>query len=328
MAQRRRPRGRELNGIIILDKAQGMSSNACLQEVKRLFNANKAGHTGSLDPLATGVLPLCFGEATKISQFLLDADKIYRTRIKLGVRTDTADSEGSVISECDASMITREQVLKVLPQFTGDILQMPPMYSALKHQGTPLYKLAREGKEVVRASRPVTVYELELTDFSGDEIELEIHCSKGTYVRTIADDIGEVLGCGAHVTALRRLLAGGFDESDCVTISALLELKEAGSAAEPADPFSAIDRFLIGADKAVEDLPAVKMPEMTARFIKQGQPVMVRHLPTEGLVRLYEEEEFIGIGVILDDGRVAPRRLMTGPDTATSMVEPDSAPSL
>jgi tRNA pseudouridine55 synthase len=315
VAQRRRPRGRDINGIILLDKAQGASSNACLQEVKRLFNANKAGHTGSLDPLATGVLPLCFGEATKISQFLLDADKIYRTRIKLGVRTDTADSEGSVISERDASTITREQILNALPQFTGDILQMPPMYSALKHQGTPLYKLAREGKEVERASRPVTIYELELTEFSGDEIELEIHCSKGTYVRTIADDIGEVLGCGAHVTALRRLQAGGFDESDCVTISTLRELKEAGSAD---DPFSAMDRFLISADKAVEDLPAVVMPELTARFIKQGQPVMVRHLPTEGLVRLYEEEEFIGIGVILDDGRVAPRRLMTGQDNAPS----------
>ncbi len=328
MAQRRRPRGRELNGIILLDKAQGASSNACLQEVKRLFNANKAGHTGSLDPLATGVLPLCFGEATKISQFLLDADKIYRTRIKLGVRTDTADSEGSVISERDASGITREQILNVLPQFTGDILQMPPMYSALKHQGTPLYKLAREGKEVERASRPVSIYELELIDFDGDEIELKIHCSKGTYVRTIADDIGEVLGCGAHVTALRRLQSGGFHESGCVTISTLYELKEAGSADDPTDPFSAIDGFLVGADKAVEDLPAVFMPEMTARFIKQGQPVMVRHLPTEGLVRLYEEEEFIGIGVILDDGRVAPRRLMTGPGTASSMVEPDSAPSL
>jgi len=327
VAQRRRPRGRDVNGIIILDKAQGMSSNACLQEVKRLFNANKAGHTGSLDPLATGVLPLCFGEATKISQFLLDADKIYRTRIKLGIRTDTADCEGSVISERDASKIGREQILDVLPQFTGDILQMPPMYSALKHQGTPLYKLAREGKEVVRASRPVTVYELALTDFSGDEIELEIHCSKGTYVRTIADDIGEALGCGAHVTALRRLQAGGFDESNCVTISTLRELHE-GSTGDSADPFSAMDQFLISADKAVEDLPAVFMPEITARFIKQGQPVMVRHLPTEGLVRLYEEEEFIGIGVILDDGRVAPRRLMTGPDMATSMVEPDSAPSL
>jgi tRNA pseudouridine55 synthase len=318
VAQRRRPRGRDISGIIILDKAQGMSSNACLQEVKRLFNANKAGHTGSLDPLATGVLPLCFGEATKISQFLLDADKVYRTRIRLGIRTDTADSEGSVISERDASSITRAQILNVLPRFTGDILQMPPMYSALKHQGQPLYKLAREGKEVIREERPVTVYELELTDFCGDEIELEIHCSKGTYVRTIADDIGEALGCGAHVIALRRLQAGGFDESNCVTIGSLHELKAAGSAADPADPYSAIDQYLISADTAVEHLPAVFMPEMTARFIKQGQPVMVRHLPTEGLVRLYEEKEFIGIGVILDDGRVAPRRLMTGPDTATS----------
>lgn len=316
MIQRRRIPGRDINGIIVLDKAQGMSSNACLQEAKRLLNANKAGHTGSLDPLATGVLPLCFGEATKISQFLLDSDKRYRTRVKLGQRTDTADSEGNVISEGDVSAVTREAIDGLLPRFTGRIMQLPPMYSALKHQGTPLYKLARAGQHVEREPRPVTIYSLTLTDFQvlegSVEIELEIHCSKGTYVRTIADDIGQALGCGGHVTVLRRLQAGAFKESDCVTIAALRELKESAMAAGEADIFAALDSFLIGADKAVEDLPAVVLPEMTAGFIKQGQPVMVRHLPAEGLVRLYEENEFIGIGAILDDGRVAPRRLMTG----------------
>ncbi len=317
MAQRRRVPGRDINGIIVLDKAQGMSSNACLQEAKRLLNANKAGHTGSLDPLATGVLPLCFGEATKISQFLLDSDKRYRTRVKLGQRTDTADSEGSVISEGDASAVMREEIYSLLPRFTGKIMQLPPMYSALKHQGTPLYKLARAGKHVEREQRPVTIYSLELTDFQviedSVEIELEIHCSKGTYVRTIADDIGQALGCGGHVTVLRRLQAGSFRESDCVTIAALREFKESAMAAGETDIFAALDSFLISADKAVEDLPAVVLPQMTAGFIKQGQPVMVRHLPTEeGLVRLYDENEFIGIGAILDDGRVAPRRLMTG----------------
>jgi tRNA pseudouridine55 synthase len=309
VAQRRRQRGRDITGIIVLDKAQGMSSNACLQEVKRLLNAEKAGHTGSLDPLATGVLPLCFGEATKLSQFLLDADKRYRTRARLGIRTDTADSQGAVISERDASGITREQILAALPALRGEIMQLPPMYSALKHEGTPLYKLARAGKEIERELRPVTIFSLELTAFDGVEMELEVTCSKGTYIRTLVDDIGEALGCGAHVTQLRRLQAGGFTESDCVTMVTLREAVEQERAADPANPFTGADGYLIDADRAVENLPAVILPEITARFLKQGQPVIARHLPTEGLVRLYEEEEFIGIGAILDDGRVAPRRL-------------------
>jgi tRNA pseudouridine55 synthase len=274
-----------------------------------LLNAEKAGHTGSLDPLATGVLPLCFGEATKLSQFLLEADKCYRTRARLGVRTDTADSEGAVINERDARGITRAQVEDALTALRGDILQLPPMYSALKHQGTPLYKLARAGLQVDRQPREVTVYRLELIAFEGVDLELEVSCSKGTYVRTLVDDLGEALGCGAHVTALRRLQAGGFTEADCVTMATLRQLVEEGRAADPANPFSAADQYLIKADRAVENLPAVVLPEMTAGFLKQGQPVIARHLPAEGLVRLYEEEAFIGIGAILDDGRVAPRRL-------------------
>lgn len=307
MTQRRRQRGRDITGIIVLDKARGASSNACLQEVKRLFEAEKAGHTGALDPLATGVLPLCFGEATKISQFLLDSDKRYRTRVKLGVRTDTADSEGAVISEGSVTGVTRERVLEELQQFRGDIEQTPPMYSALKHQGTPLYKLARAGQEVERQARPVTIYALELlsyteSDFEGTTLELEIFCSKGTYIRSIADDLGESLGCGAHVIALHRLQAGAFGESQCVSIERLREVKEAGGLA-------AIDQFLVPADKAVAELPRVVLPLETADYVKQGQAVLVRHLPDSGLVRLYAEDEFIGIGIMLDDGRVAPRRL-------------------
>ncbi len=306
MTQRRRQRGRDLTGIIVLDKAKGASSNACLQEVKRLFEAEKAGHTGALDPLATGVLPLCFGEATKISQFLLDSDKRYRTRVKLGVRTDTADSEGAVISERSVAGVTRERVLEELQQFRGDIEQTPPMYSALKHQGTPLYKLARAGQEIERQARPVTIYVLELLSYTedgdGTTLELEILCSKGTYVRSIADDLGEALGCGAHVTELRRLQAGAFVESQCVSIERLREAKEAGGLA-------AIDQFLVPADEAVAELPRVVLPSVTADYVKQGQAVLVRHLPDSGLVRLYDEDEFIGIGIMLDDGRVAPRRL-------------------
>jgi len=311
LTQRRRQRGRDITGIIVLDKAKGASSNACLQEVKRLFQAEKAGHTGALDPLATGVLPLCFGEATKISQFLLDSDKRYRTRVKLGVRTDTADSEGAVISERSVAEVTRERVLEELQQFRGDIEQTPPMYSALKHKGTPLYKLARAGQEVERQARPVTIYALELlsytesgteSDAAGTTLELEIFCSKGTYVRSIADDLGEALGCGAHVTELRRLQAGAFGESQCVSIERLREVNDAGG-------LDAIDQFLVSADEAVAELPRVVLPSVTADYVKQGQAVLVRHLPDSGLVRLYDEDEFIGIGIMLDDGRVAPRRL-------------------
>jgi len=307
LTQRRRPRGRNIAGILVLDKAQGMSSNACLQETKRLFEAEKAGHTGSLDPLATGVLPLCFGDATKISQFLLDSDKRYHTVLQLGVRTDSADSQGEVISERSVAGISRERVEAALEQFRGDIKQTPPMYSALKHQGTPLYKLARSGKEVEREARPVTVHALELLDYAEGEIltvTLDIHCSKGTYVRTIADDLGEALGCGAHVIALRRVQAGAFAETQCVTIAHLRIVKESGG-------LEALDAYLHPADQAVADLPEVVLPGISAGYVRQGQAVMARHLPLSGLVRLYDEDRFIGIGTILEDGRVGPKRLFT-----------------
>ncbi|MEX0962890.1 MAG: tRNA pseudouridine(55) synthase TruB [Pseudohongiellaceae bacterium] len=299
----KRNKGRSIDGIVILDKAIGVSSNRALQEVKRIFDASKAGHTGSLDPLATGVLPLCLGEATKVSQFLLDSDKKYRTRIKLGVRTDSGDCEGSEIERCAEFQILEKQIKEALKQFQGEIDQVPPMHSALKVNGVPLYKMARRGETIERQSRRVTVYSIELSHYEGDEIELEIACSKGTYIRTIADDLGQVLGCGAHIIALRRTQAGAFTEADCVTTQTLKEEFESGG-------LSVIDEHLIPMDKAVADLPEVVLPSITASFIKNGQPVLVRHLPEEGLVRLYEEEQFIGIGCIDDDGKVAPRRLI------------------
>ena len=303
MAKQRRRKGRSISGIIVLDKAVGLSSNKALQEVKWLFEANKAGHTGSLDPLATGVLPLCLGEATKVSQFLLNSDKRYRARIKLGIRTDSADSEGQVIAECDEVNVSREQVEQALQSFKGETQQIPPMHSALKVDGVPLYKLAREGKTISREARSICVYELELTDFQGDEIELEITCSKGTYIRTIADDLGQDLGCGAHIIALRRLQAGAFTEADCVSTDALREVKEKHG-------MDRLDQNLIPMDRAIEDLPEVNLPSIAASQFKNGQSVLVRHLPEEGLVRLYEEEQFIGIGCIDDDGKVAPKRLI------------------
>ncbi|MDC0598796.1 tRNA pseudouridine(55) synthase TruB [Gammaproteobacteria bacterium] len=302
MAKRRR--GRNISGILVLDKPQGESSNRSLQRVKRLFDAAKAGHTGSLDPLATGVLPLCFGEATKISQFLLDSDKAYRTIIKLGVKTASGDSEGEVISATDASGVTSEQLAAALETFSGDIEQVPSMYSALKHQGVPLYKLAREGKTVERKVRTVKIYDLQLLSFFLDEVELEIHCSKGTYIRTIADDLGDLLGVGAHVISLRRLKAGPFSLENSIKYEELDQLLEQGG-------FAAIDEHLIAADQAIPELPQVILPSITADYIRQGQAVIARHLPTDGLVRLYDEKLFLGIGEILDDGRVAPRRLLS-----------------
>jgi len=294
-----------VHGIVVLDKAPGGSSNHALQQVKRLFDANKAGHTGALDPLATGVLPLCLGEATKVSQFLLDSDKAYRARIKLGVRTDTADSEGEVIATADAGAVTEAQIKSALTQFEGDIEQVPPMYSALKRDGQPLYKLAREGKTVEREPRAITVYSIELTDFDpqSQELEIEVDCSKGTYIRTIADDLGQIIGCGAHIIALRRLKAGAFTLADSQSLEEL-------EAAKQADGFTAIDAMLMPMDKAIDTLPAVHLPAYTAQFLKQGQAVQVNKPPADGLLRLYEDEEFIGIGIIDDDGKVAPKRLI------------------
>ncbi len=305
MTRRRRARGRNINGIVVLDKPEGLSSNAALQKVKRIYQASKAGHTGSLDPLATGVLPLCLGEATKVSQFLLDSDKRYWARVKLGMRTDSGDSEGEIIESCDEFEISRNDIEEALARFRGEIEQLPPMHSAIKVNGTPLYKLARKGEVVERKPRTVTVFDIALLDVSDDEIELEISCSKGTYIRTIADDLGQVLGCGAHIVALRRLQAGVFSEDDCVSLEFLEQQAETQGLEQ-------IDKHLVPMDRAVRELPEVVLPEITASQIKNGQAVLVRHLPEEGLVRLYEEEQFIGIGTIDDDGKVAPRRLIAG----------------
>lgn len=298
----RKRHGRNISGILILDKPEGESSNRSLQKVKRLFEAAKAGHTGSLDPLATGVLPLCLGEATKISQFLLDSNKAYRTKIKLGVKTATGDSEGEVLAEKDCTHISLQDIEKALVNFRGEIQQVPSMYSALKHQGVPLYKLARAGKTVERKIRIVSIYELVLISYENAYLELDIHCSKGTYVRTLADDLGEALGVGAHVTALRRTQAGPFKLDQAHSYEYLEQLKKE-------DDFAALDELLIPADQAILEFPEVILPVATAEYVLQGQAVIARHLPTHGLVRLYKEELFIGIGEILDDGRVAPKRL-------------------
>ena len=301
--RRRRDKGRNVDGIIVLDKAMGKSSNFSLQDTKKLYEANKAGHTGSLDPLATGVLPLCFGEATKVSQFLLDSDKRYVVQIKLGERTDSGDSAGNLIKKADKLSLSHGDIEEALKIFTGSIQQVPPMYSALKKNGVPLYKLARKGISVDRNPRLVTVYAIEFLNFEGNLIELDITCSKGTYIRAIADDLGLELGCGAHVVALRRTQAGPFTIENSVDLEVLREAKLLGG-------IDKLDEFLVPMDQAIIELPEVTLPSISAGCVKNGQAVTVKHLLKEGFVRLYEEERFIGIGRIDTDGKVAPRRLI------------------
>lgn len=324
---RRRKQGRRVAGILLLDKPIGLTSNHALQRVKRLFQAAKAGHTGSLDPLATGLLPVCLGYTTKFSSFLLDADKRYRVRVRLGVTTTTADAEGEVIARAPTEGLTEDAVRKCLTPFVGQIEQLPPMYSAVKHQGERLYKLAREGREVERKPRPITIHRLELVDFSPPEIELDVHCSKGTYVRTLAEDIGQCLGCGGHVVGLRRTGVGPYLEGETpfVSLEDLESLADAqtgeegvpeGSEGERSPEMSraslqAMDAKLLSLDSALGHCPALRLSADAAFYLAQGQPVLVPQAPTEGMVRLYDQSErFLGVGTILEDGRVQPKRLV------------------
>ncbi|NQX87026.1 MAG: tRNA pseudouridine(55) synthase TruB [Halioglobus sp.] len=303
----RRRRGRNIDGILVLDKPSGLSSNQALQQVKRLYNAAKAGHTGSLDPLATGVLPLCFGEATKFSQYLLDADKAYESTLVFGLATETGDAEGRLVEECDASGLTAAGVEAALANFHGEIEQVPSMYSAIKHGGQPLYKLARQGVEVERKSRRVRVKTLELTAFrpgARAEADIVLACSKGTYVRSLAEDLGKALQCGAHVSALKRTQAGPFGSDDSVSLSTLDALKDNGE-------WRDMDALLAPADAALGELPLVQLSESGGFYLRRGQPVMVPNAPRDGIVRVaLETGEFLGVGEVLDDGRVAPRRLV------------------
>lgn len=300
-----RRRWRDVDGILLLDKPAHRSSNDALQRVKRVFAARKAGHTGNLDVLATGLLPVCFGEATKVCAFLLDSNKTYASEFQLGVRTNTADAEGEVIERREVHGVDLDTVERALVSFRGKIEQVPPMFSALKRNGQRLYKLAHKGIEVEREPRPVTIHRLEVTSLAGGRLRVEVECSKGTYIRTLAEDIGDALGCGAHVASLRRLQAGPF------ALAAAHTLEEIEDLAGYADPYAKLDELLLPMDAALANLPDLHLTDESAFYMTRGQAVRVPGAPTVGLVRLYRcETQFLGVGAVLDDGRIAPRRLL------------------
>ena len=299
----RRRRGLPVNGVLLLDKPRGLSSNHALQRARRLFQAQKAGHTGTLDPMATGLLPVCFGEATKFSAHLLAADKLYRTRVELGAVTDTGDAEGEVVERCTVPELTAADVEGVLERFRGEIEQVPPMYSALKHQGRKLYELAREGKSIERAARRVTVYDARLLAFEGHAFELEVRVSKGTYVRTLAEDIAWALGSGGHISMLRRLATGPFGAEGMLTLEALEGLPDQ----------AAREAVLLPVDALVEHLPRLEVDAAAGQRLTHGQSA---RLDASGLAvgetpRLYCDGAFLGLGAVTSPQEVAPKRLLS-----------------
>lgn len=306
----RRRKGRAIDGIVLLDKALGVSSNHALQQVKRIYFAAKAGHTGALDPLATGMLPVCLGEATKFSQFLLDADKTYEVTARLGIRTTTSDADGEVVETKDVD-VSEAQLMQAVEQFKGPTKQIPSMFSALKHQGKPLYFYARQGIEIEREARDITIYQLDVTRFEGDEVDMTVRCSKGTYIRSLVDDLGQVLGCGAYVTRLHRTQVADYPLDKQVTVEQL-EALLAQAKEQDIAPSELLDPILLPMDTAVESLSSVELTdELTSHFM-HGQAVRVSGLPDRGLLRVYQavNGDFLGVAEVDDSGMLAPKRLV------------------
>lgn len=301
---RPKKKGRDVHGVFLLDKSQGVSSNDIMQKVKRLFNANKAGHTGALDPLATGMLPICLGEATKFSQFLLDSDKSYRVIAKLGERTDTSDADGQVVQTRDVN-VDESHILTALDAFRGDILQVPTMFSALKHNGKPLYEYARAGITVEREARPITIFELLFVEYQAPYLTLEVHCSKGTYIRTLVDDLGEALGCGAHVTMLRRLAVADYPVEQMMTLDDLQNLAEN-------QPLEVLDKLLLPMDSAVSRLAKLNLTEAQTKAVGFGQRVKFENSENRyGQVRLFSHDlQFLGVAEIREDNVIRPSRMV------------------
>ncbi|WP_392552748.1 tRNA pseudouridine(55) synthase TruB [Orbus wheelerorum] len=296
----RKRKGRDIQGVLLLDKPTGLTSNDVLQKVKRVFNAQKAGHTGALDPLATGMLPICFGESTKFSQYLLDSDKRYRVIAQLGQRTDTSDADGQIVAEKPVSVVT-EDIEPALVNFRGNIMQVPTMFSALKYQGRPLYEYARQGITIEREPRPITVYENRFISLHNNQLELEIHCSKGTYIRTIIDDLGELLGCGAHIINLRRLQVSNYPSDKMVSLTFIQE---------NCDNVELLDSLLLPVDSPVQDHAKIVLTEQQGSDILLGRTIEIEQSTAQSqLVRLYQQSLFIGIGQWLDYS-ISPKRLI------------------
>ena len=293
------------SGFLLVDKPSGITSSKLVQVIKKTFSLNKIGHTGTLDPLATGLMVLCVGQATKFSQFLLVKDKSYRVSIKLGVATDTFDAEGLVTSEKDVNHVTRDLIEASLTNFQGEIEQIPPMYSAIKKNGVPLYKMARRGLKVDLEPRKVRIYEIKMLGFDGKFLDLKVCCSKGTYIRTIAADLGDVLGCGAHVAELRRLSVGTYDEKDMLTFDELVKLENPDGLADHLLPIAS----------AFKDWSEVLIDPRQARLLKNGAKLADRFVLRDSRVGIYEsidgiEKKFIGVGEILGDGVLKPSRML------------------
>jgi tRNA pseudouridine55 synthase len=297
----KRRTGRDVHGILLLNKPIGLSSNAALQRVKRLYQARKAGHTGSLDKIASGLLPICLGEATKFSGFLLEADKYYHAELTFGITTTTGDAEGDIVETRPLSNIDQDRIDKVIQSFIGPIQQIPPMHSAIKYQGQALYKLARQGKTVERQPRTVTIYAINVRNWDLPRLAVDIHCSKGTYIRTLAQDIGETLGCGGYVSLLHRIGVGNYwDMIDLDTLEREVQLG-----------MDTLDKLLIPMQTALSHWPNIELTNELAYYVQKGQAVQVPKAPTKGWVTLFaENDRFLGIGQILDDGRIAPKRLV------------------
>ena len=292
-----------VNGVLLLDKPVGYTSNVVLQRIKRTFNARKAGHTGTLDPFASGLLPVCFGEATKFSRFLLNADKKYSVSMQLGIKTTTGDQGGDVLASRKIPLLSTKILTQILNQFKGTIKQTPPMYSAIKYRGQPLYKYARKGIEINRQPRDITVYDLQLTGFSENILTLLVACSKGTYIRTLVEDIGEKLGCGAHTVRLRRLQTGSYVENQMVSYDQLIQLGRQGKQA-------ALQKFLLPINSLVSHLPAIKLDKSHITLIYHGKMINIENnLPCGWVSICSAEDHFLGVGEVLENGRIAPSRL-------------------
>lgn len=305
----RRRKGRAINGIVLVDKSQGASSNNILQKVRAIFGAQKAGHTGALDPLATGMLPVCLGEATKFSQYLLDSDKTYFVTAKLGQRTDTSDADGEIIETNDVN-VTEAQVLEHKSSLTGDIKQVPTMFSALKHQGKPLYWYARQGITVEREARPIKIFSFELTRLEGDEADFVVHCSKGTYIRTLIDDLGQLLGCGAHVKVLRRTKVANYPIDKMLTLEQIQALKDDNMDDDGNVDYSALDSQLLPMETALDALPEIKLPEQAVKTLRFGQTVT---MPVDDIAEakayMLETGEFVGV-ITAESGEIKSKRLV------------------